>query len=131
MNNWYRRLSARVLESDDKISEQAVDSLMNVEAVKIFNRTEYEIERLGPLWDSERQRLFRLARAGEMIRLVNTGIQAICVLGLGAYMAWRVIAGLATPGDFVAFIGIINQLFLPIRQLAGAYRNASRAGARR
>ena len=127
MNNWYRRLSARVLESDDKISEQAVDSLMNVEAVKIFNRTEYEINRLGPLWDVERLRLFRLARAGEVIRLVNTGIQALCVLGLGAYMAWRVVAGLASPGDFVAFIGIINQLFLPIRQLAGAYRSASRA----
>ena len=127
MNNWYRRLSARVLESDDKISEQAVDSLMNVESVKIFNRTEYEIDRLGPLWDIERLRLFRLARAGEVIRLVNTGIQALCVLGLGAYMAWRVLSGFASPGDFVAFIGIINQLFLPIRQMAGAYRNASRA----
>lgn len=48
LSRWYRSLVARALETDDKISEQAVDSLMNIEAVKVFNRVDYELERLTP-----------------------------------------------------------------------------------
>ena len=127
LSRWYRRLVARALETDDRISEQAVDSLMNIEAVKVFNRTDYELARLTPLWEIERVRILRLGRAAEAMRAANTGIQALSVLMLGSYMAWNVIHGPATAGDFVAFVGIINQLFLPIRQLSAAYRNASRA----
>ncbi len=127
LSRWYRRLVAKALETDDKISEQAVDSLMNIEAVKVFNRTDYELARLTPLWEVERVRVLRLGRAAEAMRAANTGIQAVSVLMLGAYMATQVVGGPLTAGDFVAFIGIINQLFLPIRQLSAAYRNASRA----
>ena len=127
LTRWYRRLVAQALESDDKISEQAVDSLMNIEAVKVFNRVEYELARLTPLWEVERVRTLRLSRAAELMRVANTGIQAASVLLLGGYMAHQVVQGSLTAGDFVAFIGIVNQLFLPIRQLSAAYRNASRA----
>lgn len=127
LSRWYRRLVAKALETDDKISEQAVDSLMNIEAVKVFNRVDYELERLIPLWEIERVRVLRLGRAAEAMRAANTGIQAISVLLLGSYMAVQVVNGPLTAGDFVAFVGIVNQLFLPIRQLSAAYRNASRA----
>ena len=127
LSRWYRRLVARALETDDKISEQAVDSLMNIEAVKVFNRVDYELSRLTPLWEVERIRVLRLGRAAEAMRAANTGIQAASVLLLGGYMAGQVVNGPLTAGDFVAFVGIINQLFLPIRQLSAAYRNASRA----
>ena len=127
LSRWYRALVARALETDDKISEQAVDSLMNIEAVKVFNRVDYELERLTPLWEVERVRVLRLGRAAETMRAANTGIQAVSVLLLGAYMLREVVAGPLSAGDFVTFVGIINQLFLPIRQLSAAYRNASRA----
>ena len=127
LSRWYRGLVAKALETDDKISEQAVDSLMNIEAVKVFNRVDYEVARLTPLWEVERVRLLRLGRAAEVMRVANTGIQGASVFLLGSYMAVQVVNGPLTAGDFVAFIGIINQLFLPIRQLSAAYRNASRA----
>ena len=127
LSRWYRALVAHALETDDTISEQAVDSLMNIEAVKVFNRVDYELERLTPLWEVERLRVLRLGRAAEAMRAANTGIQAVSVLLLGAYMLREVVQGPLSAGDFVAFVGIINQLFLPIRQLSAAYRNASRA----
>lgn len=130
LNSWRRRIVRRAIKNEDQVSETAVDSLMQAEAVKLHHQGEAELNRLTLLFEEERRTGYRSGMAAEVISGAQVLVQGLSLLLLGSLAILEirgVLPGDMTPGDLVAFIGILNQLFLPIRRLGNAYRLASTA----
>lgn len=118
-----------IRESNDANSSantRAVDSLINYETVKYFGNEQVEAERYDQdltVWeDARRRNRYSLAglNAGQSF-FVHAGMFGMMLLAV-----WQVIDGELTVGDLVAINAFAVQVFLPLNQLGGIYRELKR-----
>ncbi|MFN3236865.1 MAG: ABCB family ABC transporter ATP-binding protein/permease [Pseudomonadales bacterium] len=118
-----------IRESNDANSSantRAVDSLINYETVKYFGNEQVEAERYDAdltVWeDARRRNRYSLAglNAGQSF-FVHAGMFGMMLLA-----AWQVVEGQLTVGDLVAINAFAVQVFLPLNQLGGIYRELKR-----
>jgi ABC-type transport system involved in Fe-S cluster assembly fused permease/ATPase subunit len=118
-----------IRESNDASSTantRAVDSLINYETVKYFGNERVEAERYDEeltIWeDARRKNRYSLAglNAGQSF-FVHAGMFGMMLLA-----AWQVMQGELTVGDLVAINAFAVQVFMPLNQLGGIYRELKR-----
>lgn len=118
-----------IRESNDANSSantRAVDSLINYETVKYFGNESLEAELYDKdltVWeDARRRNRYSLAglNAGQSF-FVHAGMFGMMLLA-----AWQVLDGELTVGDLVAINAFAVQVFLPLNQLGGIYRELKR-----
>ena len=118
-----------IRESNDANSSantRAVDSLINYETVKYFGNEKIEAERYDQdlaVWEEARRRnRYSLAglNAGQSF-FVHAGMFGMMLLA-----AWQVVQGELTVGDLVAINAFAVQVFMPLNQLGGIYRELKR-----
>ncbi|MFT7140367.1 MAG: ATP-binding cassette subfamily B protein [Candidatus Azotimanducaceae bacterium] len=118
-----------IRESNDANSSantRAVDSLINYETVKYFGNEAIEArlydENLIVWEDARRRNRYSLAglNAGQSF-FVHAGMFGMMLLA-----AWQVFNGELTVGDLVAINAFAVQVFLPLNQLGGIYREMKR-----
>ncbi len=118
-----------IRESNDANSSantRAVDSLINYETVKYFGNETLEAELYDKdltIWeDARRRNRYSLAglNAGQSF-FVHAGMFGMMLLA-----AWQVLDGELTVGDLVAINAFAVQVFLPLNQLGGIYRELKR-----
>tara|TARA_R110002073_G_scaffold12444_18_gene55068 strand:+ start:402 stop:2249 length:1848 start_codon:yes stop_codon:yes gene_type:complete len=118
-----------IRESNDASSSantRAVDSLINYETVKYFGNEQLEADRYDSeltVWeDARRKNRYSLAglNAGQSF-FVHAGMFGMMLLA-----AWQVMQGEITVGDLVAINAFAVQVFMPLNQLGGIYRELKR-----
>jgi ATP-binding cassette subfamily B protein len=122
VTNWRTKLRREMVESDNRASSRAVDSLLNYETVKYFNAETHERENYGRAI----RRYARAATASEQsLAWLNIGQSLITNLMLAAAMAYTVqgwATGRFTAGDVVLINTLLIQLFRPLDMLGMVYR---------
>lgn len=122
VTEWRAALRRDMVDSDNKASSRAVDSLLNYETVKYFNAEDHERTNYGHAI----QRYARAATKSETsLAWLNIGQSLITNLMLAAAMAFTVqgwATGKFTPGDVVLINTLLIQLFRPLDMLGMVYR---------
>ena len=122
VTEWRTKFRKEMNELDSKAHSRAIDSLLNYETVKYFNKEEFEARR----YDENLERYRRAAvKSQSTLSLLNTGQQLIIASGLVA-MLWRatqgVVDGRMTLGDLVMVNAFMIQLYIPLGFLGVLYR---------
>lgn len=113
-------------DANSRAGTRAVDSLINYETVKYFGNEESEALRYDEdleIWESARRRnRYSLAglNAGQSF-FVHAGMFGMMLLA-----AMQVLDGELTIGDLVAINAFAVQVFVPLNQLGGIYRELKR-----
>ena len=122
MTGWRSALRRRVVELDNAMAAQAIDSLLNYETVKYFNAEELETRRFA---DAARRYTDAAVRSETSLASLNIGQAFITSLMMAGAMAWTVAGwaeGRLTPGDVVLVNTLLAQLFRPLDLLGMVYR---------
>lgn len=119
---WRTRFVREANQADSTSNTRAIDSLLNYETVKYFNREEYEAE----LYDRELEK-WEAARRKNRLSLfaLNSGQALIIATALTAMMVlagYSVHLGEMSIGDFVLINAYMMQIFLPLNFLGFVYR---------
>lgn len=113
-------------DANSRANTRAVDSLINYETVKYFGNEAVEANQYDAdltIWENARRRnRYSLAglNAGQSF-FVHAGMFGMMLLA-----AWEVIQGQLTVGDLVAINAFAVQVFMPLNQLGGIYRELKR-----
>lgn len=113
-------------EANSRANTRAVDSLINYETVKYFGNEQMEARLYDDdlaIWeDARRRNRFSLAglNSGQSF-FVHAGL-----LGMMLLAAKGVVDGDMTVGDLVAINALAVQVFMPLNQLGGIYRELKR-----
>ncbi len=112
-------------EQEAKLSTTLQEHLSGVRVVRAFARQEYEREK----FEYENSERFRLGR--KLIYLdsmfwpstdLMTGFQMVAGIGVAA---WMVIHDTITVGNFIAYVGMIGMIIMPMRMLGRLIVKAS------
>jgi len=116
-----------VNSTDTESNSQAIDSLINYEAVKYFNNETREVGR----YDSVMQRYESASvKSINSLAMMNSANTIVFTMGLGAAMimcALEVKTGTKTIGDFVLINAMMLQLYQPLYFVGLAYREIKQA----
>jgi ATP-binding cassette subfamily B protein len=122
ITDWRAGLRRQMVESDQKATARAVDSLLNYETVKYFNAESHENENYGRAI----KRYTDAATKSEVsLAWLNIGQSFITNLLMGgalAYVVWGWSRGQFTIGDIAFVNGLLMQLFRPLDLLGMVYR---------
>jgi ATP-binding cassette subfamily B (MDR/TAP) protein 7 len=119
---WRIKIRKAMNEADNKAAATATDSLLNFEAVQLFNNESYQ-SKIYDLYLSQYEKA--AIKTSTSLALLNAGQGAIFSVALSAmmYMASQKIAqGALTIGDLVMINGLVFQLSLPLNFLGSVYR---------
>lgn len=123
-NKWRRDLN----EADNKVSDKAIDTLLNYETVKMFGMETEEVRTYNELQTIfQKKYVFFRATLG----ILNMSQNSIQNVGRGIAMilaAQAAASGSLTVGDFVLINTYIIQLFTPLFFLGSSYRIITQAG---
>ena len=106
-------------ELDNATSGQAVDALLNVEAVKLSGAESYEVEDYHQGLKEYQKAAVKLEVASAAL---NAGQAAILAVGMTAALVATVTIPGVTPGDLVMVQGLLLQLWAPLQFLGWFYR---------
>ena len=118
VTQWRTKFRREMIDLDNEVSQIAVDSLLNFEAVKYYSNEAYEARRL----DNAKERQNNAEwKAMASLNLLNT-FQNITITFIGLLIgtiitAKRIMEGTLTTGDFVFFVTYLAQLYLPLNIL--------------
>ncbi|MBU6166766.1 MAG: ABC transporter ATP-binding protein/permease [Alphaproteobacteria bacterium] len=122
ITDWRAALRRQMVESDQKATARAVDSLLNYETVKYFNAESHENANYGRAI----KRYTDAATKSEVsLAWLNIGQSLITNLLMGgalAYVVWGWSRGQFTIGDIAFVNGLLMQLFRPLDLLGMVYR---------
>jgi ATP-binding cassette, subfamily B, heavy metal transporter len=122
ITDWRAALRREMVDSDQKASARAVDSLLNYETVKYFNAEAHENDNYGRAI----KRYTDAATKSEVsLAWLNIGQSFITNLLLGgalAYVIWGWDQGRFTIGDIAFVNGLLGTLFRPLDLLGMVYR---------
>lgn len=113
----------------DELKAKEVDTLINIETVKLFGTEDREIHAYDGLRTEVRKMNTEFEIVGEGFSLGTTAVQkgaASAALALAAVGASN---GNLTAGDFVLINSYIGQLFAPLLSLSSTYSSIMRATA--
>jgi ATP-binding cassette, subfamily B, heavy metal transporter len=122
ITDWRAALRREMVESDQRATARAVDSLLNYETVKYFNAEAHENENYGKAI----KRYTDAATKSEVsLAWLNVGqslITNLLMAGALAYVVWGWNQGRFTVGDIAFVNGLLLQLFRPLDMLGMVYR---------
>ena len=120
--NWRMHFRYEMNELDSQANNLAVDSVINYETVKYFNKESFECKRYaGILKDWEQVAV----KSQTTMSLLNFGQGFIIAIGLSVVMifaAHGVIDGSLSLGDLILINTMMLQLFMPLNTLGIVYR---------
>ena len=126
---FFKRIMSRyeaMQEQEARLSTTLQEHLSGVRVVRAFARQEYEQEK----FERDNSERFRLGR--KLIYLdsmfwpstdLMTGFQMVAGIGIAA---WMVIQETITVGNFIAYVGMIGMIIMPMRMLGRLIVQASR-----
>lgn len=122
ITDWRAALRREMVESDQRATARAVDSLLNYETVKYFNAEVHENANYGKAI----KRYTDAATKSEVsLAWLNVGqslITNLLMAGALAYVVWGWNQGRFTVGDIAFVNGLLLQLFRPLDMLGMVYR---------
>ncbi len=122
VTEWRAALRRDMVETDNKASARAVDSLLNYETVKYFNAENHERDNYGR---AIQRYALAATKSEQSLAWLNIGQSLITNLMLAAAMIFTVhgwAVGRFTPGDVVLINTLLIQLFRPLDMLGMVYR---------
>mmetsp|Transcript_22904 Transcript_22904/g.38336 ORF Transcript_22904/g.38336 Transcript_22904/m.38336 type:complete len:588 (-) Transcript_22904:261-2024(-) len=127
ITQWRTQFQKRMFALDNEASGIAVDALINIETLKLFDAEEFEAEKYDRCLAKYEQAALQTEQS---LSILNMGQILIFYSGLTLCMvlsAQRVALGLMTVGDLVMVNGLLQQLSGPLHYLGWQYREARQA----
>ncbi len=122
VTEWRNRMRREMVESDNKATARAVDSLLNYETVKYFNNEGHEHANYG---HAIKRYTDAATKNAVSLASLNVGQAVITNLMMAAamgYTVWGWSQGKFTVGDVVLVNTLLAQLFRPLDMLGMVYR---------
>ena len=120
--NWRMKFRYKMNELDSRANSLAVDSVINYETVKYFNKEAFECRRYASLLKDWEQ---VAVQSQTTMSLLNFGQGFIIAIGVGIVMLFAargVIDGSLSLGDLILINTMMLQLFMPLNTLGMVYR---------
>ncbi len=127
ITRWRLKFRKDLNESDNKVSNTILESLINFETVKFFNNEKFEFKRLKKHLKSYE---FFANKNRTSLAFLNITQNIIIILGVTILMiisATEVKKEILTVGDFVIINTYLLQLYQPLNFLGSVYREIKQA----
>ncbi len=122
ITDWRAGLRRQMVESDQKATARAVDSLLNYETVKYFNAEAHENENYGRAIKRYTDAATKSEVSLAWLNIGQSLITNLLMAGALAYVVWGWNQGRFTIGDIAFVNGLLMQLFRPLDMLGMVYR---------
>ncbi|WP_310497452.1 ABC transporter ATP-binding protein/permease [Sandarakinorhabdus sp.] len=122
ITDWRAKLRREMVESDQRATARAVDSLLNYETVKYFNAEAHENANYGKAIKRYTDAATINERSLSWLNIGQSLITNIMMAGAMAYTVWGWSKGMFSVGDVVLVNTLLAQLFRPLDMLGMVYR---------
>ena len=122
ITEWRSKLRREMINADNKMSQIAVDSLLNFETVKLYNAEPYETNRYATAVDEYNVTEFKSAASLNLLNSAQNAVICMCTLVGALYAGYLVVHQKISVGDFILFITYLNQLYQPLNFFGTFYR---------
>ena len=122
LTNWRNQMRREMVDSDNKATARAVDSLLNYETVKYFNAERHESVNYGRAVRRYTDAAVKNAVSLSWLNIGQSIITNLMMAGAMGYTVWGWSRGQFTVGDVVLVNTLLAQLFRPLDMLGMVYR---------
>ena len=122
LTNWRNQMRREMVDSDNKATARAVDSLLNYETVKYFNAEDHESRNYGRAVQRYTDAAVKNAVSLSWLNIGQSIITNLMMAGAMGYTVWGWSQGKFTVGDVVLVNTLLAQLFRPLDMLGMVYR---------
>ncbi len=122
VTNWRNRMRREMVESDNRATARAVDSLLNYETVKYFNAEDHESRNYGHAIKRYTDAATKNAVSLASLNVGQSIITNLMMAGAMGFTVWGWSQGKFTVGDVVLVNTLLAQLFRPLDMLGMVYR---------
>ena len=122
ITDWRASLRRQMVESDQKATARAVDSLLNYETVKYFNAEAHENANYGRAIKRYTDAATKSEVSLAWLNIGQSFITNALMAGALVYVVWGWDKGRFTIGDIAFVNGLLMQLFRPLDLLGMVYR---------
>ncbi|MBA4756874.1 MAG: ABC transporter ATP-binding protein/permease [Sphingosinicella sp.] len=122
VTEWRSELRRRMVDTDNRTTQRAVDSLLNYETVKYYSAEALERQRYSQSLQSYASAAIKSENSLAALNIGQSLITNIMMAGAMAYTVWGWSQGKFTVGDVVLVNTLLMQLFRPLDMLGWVYR---------
>jgi ATP-binding cassette, subfamily B, heavy metal transporter len=122
ITDWRAELRRQMVDSDQKATARAVDSLLNYETVKYFNAESHENANYGRAIKRYTDAATKSEVSLAWLNIGQSFITNALMAGALVYVVWGWDQGRFTIGDIAFVNGLLMQLFRPLDLLGMVYR---------
>ncbi|WP_409049640.1 ABCB family ABC transporter ATP-binding protein/permease, partial [Sandarakinorhabdus sp.] len=122
ITDWRAELRRQMVDSDQKATARAVDSLLNYETVKYFNAEAHENANYGRAIKRYTDAATKSEVSLAWLNIGQSFITNALMAGALVYVVWGWEQGRFTIGDIAFVNGLLMQLFRPLDLLGMVYR---------
>ena len=122
VTDWRNRVRREMVDSDNKATARAVDSLLNYETVKYFNAEKVELANYAVAMERYTGAAIKNQVSLAWLNIGQSAITNVMMGGAMAYTVWGWSQGKFTVGDVVLVNTLLAQLFRPLDMLGWVYR---------
>ncbi|MBB4631790.1 ABCB family ABC transporter ATP-binding protein/permease [Sphingosinicella soli] len=122
VTEWRSELRRRMVDTDNRTTQRAVDSLLNYETVKYYSAETLERDRYHQSLTAYASAAIKSENSLAALNIGQSLITNIMMGGAMAYTVWGWSQGKFTVGDVVLVNTLLMQLFRPLDMLGWVYR---------